>query len=71
MKAVRWPSTWSVPDCASSSITKMHVFFHCGLFEDGLDHTTRPMTTLHFAVHAFTPSSSAISPTVHSSTAHI
>ena len=40
MNTVRWPSTWSGPDCASSSITKMQVSFHCGLCETA--STTRP-----------------------------
>ena len=40
MKTVRWPSTWSGPDWASSSTTKMQVSFHCGLFETA--STTRP-----------------------------
>ena len=40
MKTVRWPSTWSGPDWASSSMTKMQVSFHCGLFETA--STTRP-----------------------------
>ena len=41
MKTVRWPSTWSGPDWASSSMTKMQVSFHWGLCRDGLDHAAQ------------------------------